>query len=104
MTTPQSEPWITYKTKTCVLGGNAEGFKRLRDSIDRLIAGEANAIDIDGEEIEICEIRIAERPEDIPKPPFGSVRNLIAFICLLTFFVILAAIGFITSVNWLTSF
>lgn len=103
MNSSNTEPWILYQSKTGTLGGNAAGFRYLRDSIERLISGEANPIEIQGEDISIVEIRLAERPEEIPSPPFGSLRNLVLFIALLTFFFILAAIGFITSVNWLTA-
>ena len=103
MTPPNIEPWISFNRKTCVLGGNSEGFRCLRDSIDRLIAGDANPIDIEGEEIDICEIRLAEKPQDIPRPPLGSARNLVLFILLMILVFGLAGIGLIVSVNWLTA-
>jgi hypothetical protein len=103
MNSSDTEPWIIYQGKTCALGGNTAGFQRLRDSIDRLISGEGNPIEIQGEDIAIMEIRLAERPEEIPRPPFGPIRNLVLFIVLLTLFLILAAVGFITSVNCLTA-
>ncbi len=94
-------PWVTFNEKTCILGGNADGFRRLRDSINLLLSEEINPVAIEGDEIEICEVRLAGKPQDLPQPPARSTRDLIYLISMITFFLILSAIGFITSVNWL---
>ncbi|MEO5711938.1 MAG: hypothetical protein ABIT37_00470 [Luteolibacter sp.] len=103
MDSPDAEPWVSFNKNTGVLSGNSEGFRCFRDSINLLISGGVKSVDVEGEEIEICSLVVAERLEEIPKPPLGSIWNLILFLCLLTLLFVFAGIGIVASVNWLTS-